>query len=88
MAFEIMPLNLRVRTLDGKAEVWFEHTGELAVNEGDVVILIARVHQTKRAGGYKRGEDLSGPVSKHEVTRNEGFQLDIAETFLMEVRPR
>lgn len=86
MAFEIIPLNQRVRMLDNKAEVWYEHTGELPLKEGDVVIIISRVHETKRAGGYKRGKDLSGPVSEHAVTRSEGFQLDIAETFLMEVR--
>lgn len=78
--FELTPLNLRVRRSEDKAEVWFERAGDLPLKEGDVVIIAARVHETKRSGGYHRGTE------EHPVSRGIAFQLDIAETFLLGVR--
>ena len=84
-----LPLLLTVRELDGKSQVWFELPGggELPIGHGDIVTIVARVHEIKRSGGYERG-NIREPVtidapSEEAVRRREAFSLDIAEVFLL-----
>jgi len=73
-------LNIRVHEEDGETSVYFEPSSEQIPNiqPGDLVLIRARVHESRVKGGYERSNYES-------VKARLGFSLDVGDLELIEI---